>query len=80
MQAITRGWASRCLWGALLSSGCGDDGTGQGWEPDSGSEGELVDIVPAETTSFELPNAGTWAISAAARTGVESRGVLVEVP
>jgi uncharacterized lipoprotein YddW (UPF0748 family) len=38
---------------------------------------ELVDIVPAATTSFELPNAGTWAISAAARTGVESRGVLV---
>lgn len=47
---------------------------------DAGAGFELVDIVPVETTSFELPNAGTWAISAAARTGVESRGVLVEVP
>lgn len=47
---------------------------------DAGAGFELVDIVPVETTSFELPNSGTWAISAAARSGVESRGVLVEVP
>lgn len=47
---------------------------------DAGAGFELVDIVPATTTSFELPNAGTWAISAAARTGVESRGVRIEVP
>jgi hypothetical protein len=46
---------------------------------DAGAGFELVDIVPMETTSFDLPNAGTWAISAAARTGVESRGVMVEV-
>lgn len=46
---------------------------------DAGEGFELVDIVPAATTSFELPGAGTWAISAAARSGVESRGVLVEV-
>jgi uncharacterized lipoprotein YddW (UPF0748 family) len=47
---------------------------------DAGAGFELVDIVPAATTSFELPNSGTWAISAAARTGVESRGVLIELP
>ncbi len=47
---------------------------------DAGAGFELVDIVPVGTNSFELPSAGTWAISAAARTSVESRGVLVEVP
>jgi uncharacterized lipoprotein YddW (UPF0748 family) len=47
---------------------------------DAGAGFELVDIVPVGTTSFELPNGGTWAISAAARSGVESRGVLVELP
>ncbi len=47
---------------------------------DAGAGFDLVDIVPVATTSFELPSSGTWAISAAARSGVESRGVLVEVP
>ncbi|MCA9704434.1 MAG: family 10 glycosylhydrolase [Myxococcales bacterium] len=48
---------------------------------EDGGEGfELVDIVPAATTSFELPGPGTWALSAAARTGVESPGVLIDVP
>lgn len=47
---------------------------------DAGAGFELVDIVPVGTSSFELPNSGSWAISAAARSGVESRGVLVEVP
>lgn len=47
---------------------------------DAGAGFELVDIVPVATTSFELPSAGTWAVSAAARSGVESRGVLVELP
>ncbi len=46
---------------------------------DAGEGFELVDIVPVGTDSFDLPS-GTWAISAAARSGVESRGVLVEVP
>jgi len=46
---------------------------------DAGEGFELVDIVPVGTDSFEL-SSGTWAISAAARSGVESQGVLVEVP
>lgn len=46
---------------------------------DAGSGFELVDIVPLGTDTFEL-SSGTWAISAAARSGVESRGVLVDVP
>ncbi len=39
---------------------------------------ELVEIIPAGTTSFAL-EAGVWAVSAAARTGVESPGVRVEL-
>ncbi|MCX4247662.1 glycoside hydrolase family 10 protein [Paraliomyxa miuraensis] len=46
---------------------------------DAGAGFELIDIVPVATATFELPYPGTWAISAAARSGVESRGVLVEV-
>jgi uncharacterized lipoprotein YddW (UPF0748 family) len=43
---------------------------GQGWTLDR--------IVPAGESSFSLP-AGTWAISAASRGNVESRGVVVEI-
>ncbi|MEM7157577.1 MAG: family 10 glycosylhydrolase [Myxococcota bacterium] len=46
---------------------------------DDGDGFELDEIIPAQTESFTLPS-GTWAISAAARNGVESRGVLVEIP
>jgi len=46
---------------------------------DAGAGFELNDIVPVGTDAFDLPS-GTWAVSAAARSGVESQGVLVEVP
>lgn len=46
---------------------------------DAGAGWQLVEIVPAATTSLEL-GPGTWAVSAAARTSVESPGVLVEIP
>lgn len=43
----------------------------------SGDEWIIDQLVPAETTSLSLPD-GTWAISAIDRSGLESRGVLVE--
>ncbi len=39
----------------------------------------LVDVVPAQTSTWQL-SPGSWAISAAGRSSVESRGVRVEVP
>lgn len=67
--------------GAMVTMIPQDDTPLRAWVvyEDAGDGFELVDIVPAATTSFALPGAGTWAISAAARSGVESRGVLVEV-
>jgi uncharacterized lipoprotein YddW (UPF0748 family) len=38
--------------GALLSGGCGSDGTGQAWEPGSGTEGD-TDGVDASTAASE---------------------------
>ncbi len=46
---------------------------------DVGEGFSLVDVVPADTETLEL-TPGVWAISAAARSSVESRGVLVEIP
>jgi hypothetical protein len=44
-------------------------------------EGWVIEkIVPAGQTSVGLPGAGSWAISAAGRSGVESLGVRVVVP
>ena len=67
--------------GAMVTMIPQDDTPLRAWVvyEDAGDGFALVDIVPAGTTSFALPGAGTWAISAAARSGVESRGVLVEV-
>lgn len=77
---VTPPWVE--LAGSTVTLTAQDDTPLRAWVvyEDAGAGFELVDIVPAETTSFDLPNSGTWAISAAARTGVESRGVLVEVP
>lgn len=46
---------------------------------DAGEGWELVEIVPQATRTLEL-GPGTWAVSAAARTSVESLGVLVDIP
>ena len=45
---------------------------GEGWE--------IERIVRASEPGLELPGPGTWAISAAARSGVESAGVRITVP
>ncbi len=45
---------------------------GEGWS--------LARIVPASQATLELPQPGTWAVSAAARSGVESLGVRVTAP
>lgn len=43
----------------------------------TGDDWVLDQLVPAATTTFALPG-GTWAISAIDRSGLESRGVMVE--
>lgn len=44
-----------------------------------GDEWKLDHILPAATESFTLPE-GTWAVAAASKHGVESQGVVVDVP
>jgi len=49
------------------------------YEKDSEALWQLYDIIPKTTTTIELPS-GTWAIAAVSTQGIESEGVMVEVP
>lgn len=66
--------------GARVRVRAGDERALRAWTVyrDQGGEWTLDRIVPAGTEAFELP-AGRFAVAAAARHGVESRGVVIEV-